>query len=93
MQTTLDLLREGYIVHLPLDAITSMWEVDREAAVERFRGLQGEGVVFTSAESVMFELVGDASKPEFKKCIPLVKVHAAAKKKAAGVGDSTASKL
>ena len=81
LQTTLDLVREGYVVHLPVDAVTSMWPVDREGAMERYRGLAGHGVVLTSAESCMFELIGDASKAEFKKMVPLVKEYAAAKKK------------
>ena len=101
MQTTLDLLREGFTVHLPLDAISSMWAVDRQAAVQRYSGLQqsGVGCVLTSAESAMFELVADASKPEFKKMVPLVKEFAAVKKRleeagaGAAVDSATSSKL
>lgn len=81
MQTALDLLRYSdveYTVHLPLDAITSMWALDLEAAVERWQGLP---LVLTTAETAMFELVGDASKPYFKPLMPLVKEYAAVKLK------------
>ena len=91
LQTALDLLREGYVVHLPVDAVTSMWAVDREVAMERYRCLAHDGVVLTSAESVMFELVADASHPHFKKMMPFVKEYAAVKKRAADV--TTTSKL
>ena len=91
LQTTLDLVREGYAVHLPVDAVTSMWAVDREGAMERYRGLAPHGVVLTSAESCMFELVGDASRPEFKRMVPLVKELAAAKKKASEAAQAAAA--
>ena len=91
LQTALDLLREGYVVHLPVDAVTSMWALDREVAMEKYRCLAHDGVVMTSAESVMFELVADASHPQFKKMMPYVKEYAAIKKKAADV--TTTSKL
>ena len=81
MQTALDLLRHQdveYTVHLPLDAITSMWALDMEAAVERWQGLP---LVITTAECAMFELVGDASKSTFKPLMPLVKEYAAVKLK------------
>ena len=81
MQTALDLLRYRdveYTVHLPLDAITSMWALDKEAAVERWQGLP---LVITTAECAMFELVADASQPFFKPLMPLVKEYAAVKLK------------
>lgn len=81
MQTALDLLRDSeaeYTVHLPLDAMTSMWALDMEAAVERWQRLP---LVITTAECAMFELVGDASKPYFKPLMPLVKEYAAVKLK------------
>ena len=92
MQTTLDLVREGYTVHLPIDAVTSMWPIDREGAMERYRGMANDGVILSSAEGCMFELVGDATKAEFKKMVPLVKEYAAVKKKAME-GGTAASKL
>ena len=81
MQTALDLLRfpdVEYTVHLPLDAITSMWALDMEAAVERWQGLP---LVITTAECCMFELVSDASKPYFKPLMPHLKEYAAVKLK------------
>ena len=93
LQTALDLLREGYTVHLPLDAVTSMHAVDREGALERFRALAREGAVLTSAESVAFEFVGDASKADFKKIVPFIKEHATTKKRLATGGAETPSKL
>ena len=81
MQTALDLLRHAeveYSVHLPLDAITSMWALDMEAAVERWQGLP---LVITTAECAFFELVGDAANPAFKPLMPHLKQYAAVKLK------------
>jgi len=85
MQTTLDLLRLGYHVHLIVDAITSMNQIDRDGALERFRALSattfnnGAVLTLTTAESALFELMSDASRPEFKKVVPLIKEYALAK--------------
>lgn len=99
LQTTLDLLRGGYVVHLPLEAIGSQNECDRAAALERFRAEaarvqpSGGAIVFTSAESVVFEMFKDATHPQFKTLMPATKEFGAAKKGGIAPSATQASKL
>lgn len=69
-QTVLDLLRQGYTVHLCADAIGSRRPSDRDLAIERMRQA---GAVVTSAESTIFELIGQAGSDAFKKILKIVK--------------------
>ena len=64
LQTCLDLLDRGYTVALCLDAISSRREIDRQAAVDR---LVQAGVVPTTVEAVLFELLADVDSPAFKE--------------------------
>jgi nicotinamidase-related amidase len=68
-QTTLDLLAAGVRVFLPLDAVGSRYDIDRETAVRR---MERAGAVPTTAEAVAFEWVGDATHPQFKAVSRLV---------------------
>lgn len=85
LQTALDLLRDGYQVHVVVDAVSSQTTIDREIAFER---LKAEGMraaapgslVLTSAESIIYEIIGDAQHPLFKSIVPAIKDYAAAKK-------------
>ena len=74
-------------MYLPLDAVTSIYPLDREYAFNRFLSLAAQSdihLTISSAESVMFELIGDAAKPDFKKLIPQLKEYASIKKKYTG---------
>jgi nicotinamidase-related amidase len=68
-QTALDLLDAGLHVFLPVDALTARSAVDHDAALRR---LEQAGAVPTSAEAVAFELLADASHPQFKAVSKLV---------------------
>merc|ERR550534_1408482 len=70
LQTCLDLLAAGYEVYLPTDAIGSQRSEDRTRALAR---LDKSGASLTTAESVVFQWVRDAKKPEFKKIQPAIK--------------------
>ena len=69
-QTALDLLARGIDVHLVADASSSRCQIDRHLALRRLRNA---GVVITTAESTLFDLVKDAKAPEFKPISPLVR--------------------
>lgn len=69
-QTVLDLLREGYTVHLCADATGSRRPFDRDLAIERMRQA---GAIVTSTESTIFELLGQAGTEAFKKVLKIVK--------------------
>lgn len=70
LQTCLDLLAEGFQVHLVIDAISSRRKLDHEAAIDR---MEQAGVILTSTESALFELLERAGTPEFKQISQLIK--------------------
>jgi nicotinamidase-related amidase len=70
LQTCLDLLHAGYVTGLVVDAIGSRRPVDRDTAVLR---LIQAGVVPTTVESVLLEMVGEAGTPLFKSILPVIK--------------------
>jgi nicotinamidase-related amidase len=67
--TALDLLGSGYHVYLPVDAVASRYPVDQEFALRR---LERAGVILTTSETCVFEWVGGADHPRFKKVSALV---------------------
>ena len=69
LQTVLDLLESGYQVHVPITATCSRSDSNRDNALSR---MQQAGAILTNVESVLFELVRDASAPEFKAISKLV---------------------
>jgi nicotinamidase-related amidase len=70
MQTSLDLLAEGFQVHLVLDAVSSRKKLDHEMAIDR---LVQAGIIPTTIESVLFELMVQAGTPEFKQISQMIK--------------------
>lgn len=69
-QTALAGLREGFDVHVVADACCSREDEAHELALTR---LAHAGAVITTAESVAYELVGQAGTPEFKSLLEVVK--------------------
>lgn len=70
LQTTLDLLSKGYGVFVIRDAVSSCNRQEVPTAVERMRLA---GATVTSSESALFELMRDASHPNFKQISGLIK--------------------
>ncbi|MCI0493874.1 hydrolase [candidate division KSB1 bacterium] len=70
LQTSLDFLAEGFQVHLVLDAVSSRKKHDHEMAIDR---LTQTGVIPTTIESVLFELLIRADNQEFKQISQLIK--------------------
>jgi nicotinamidase-related amidase len=69
-QTAHDLLAHGYKVHVPEDGVCSRREVNWRAGLEKMRQ---SGVVVTSTEAVIFELLGCAGTDEFREVLKIVK--------------------
>ncbi|KAJ8036583.1 Isochorismatase domain-containing protein 1 [Holothuria leucospilota] len=69
-QTAIDLVTRGLDVHVVADATSSRSMMDRMFAFERLRQA---GVIVTTSEAVMFQLVGDKENPKFKEVQALVK--------------------
>jgi len=70
LQTALDLLSRGFQVHVPRDAVSSRKALDYETGLER---MARAGVVLTTVESVLFELLERSDTPEFKPVTSLIK--------------------
>lgn len=68
-QTALDLLVQEIQVHIPKDAVSSRKELDYQTALER---MSNAGVVLTSVEALLFELLQEAGTPELKEVVKLI---------------------
>jgi len=69
-QTAHDLLSENYEVHLLTDCVSSRFTQDKETAL---RKMQASGVVPSSVEMALFELMRDAKHEQFKEIQDLIK--------------------
>ena len=69
-QTVRDLLRGGFSVFIPQDAIVSRTEENRQVGL---RLCEKAGATVTSTETVLFDLLGVAGTPEFKELAPLIR--------------------
>ena len=63
-------LESDYTVHVVADAVCSRTPLDNDVALDRLRAA---GVIVTTSESVMYEAVGRAGTPEFKRLLEIVK--------------------
>lgn len=70
IQTTKDLIANGHDVYLITDAISSVNSREKPIALDRAKQL---GAQVTTCESLIYEIMQDASIPEFKQIIKLVK--------------------
>jgi nicotinamidase-related amidase len=69
-QTALAALREGYIVHVASDAVSSRTEWNWKIGLERMRAA---GAVVSSTEMMIYELMRSSSSPAFKEMLPHLK--------------------
>jgi nicotinamidase-related amidase len=69
-QTAHDLLERGVEVHVARDAVTSRSAENRDLGLEK---MVSAGVVPTSVETALFELVGGAGSDDFKAVQRIVK--------------------
>jgi nicotinamidase-related amidase len=69
-QTALAALREGYIVHVASDAVSSRTEWNWKIGLERMRTA---GAVLSSTEMMIYELIGSSASPLFKEMLPYLK--------------------
>ena len=70
LQTALDLKKAGYNVILMADCIDSRKEYDKKIAIKR--AIQ-EGILVSTYESVLFDLLDGADSPKFKEISRLIK--------------------
>ncbi|HCS54915.1 isochorismatase family protein [Rubinisphaera sp.] len=69
LQTAYDLQSLGYEVLLPVDAIESQNQIDRDVAFTR---MSNAGMALTTVESILLECCETADHPEFKRISRLI---------------------
>ena len=69
-QTALAALREGYLVHVASDAVSSRTEWNWKIGLDRMRAA---GAVISSTEMMIYELMRSSSSPAFKELLPHLK--------------------
>lgn len=70
MQTCIDLLDAGFIPILITDCTSSRKESDKEISLIR---MANHGTIFSTSESILFELMGSATHPAFREISKLIK--------------------
>ena len=69
-QTALDLLAENFQVQVGVDVVSSRKELDYRTALER---MSKAGVILTTVEAALFELLEVSGTGEFKEIARLIK--------------------
>jgi nicotinamidase-related amidase len=69
-QTALGALRDGYLVHVASDAVSSRAEWNWKIGLDRMRGA---GAVISSTEMMIYELLRASSTAAFKELLPYLK--------------------
>src|SRR6266700_5888783 len=70
MQTALGALRDGYLVHVASDAVSSRTEWNWKIGLDRMRAA---GAVISSTEMMIYELMRSSSSAAFKELLPYLK--------------------
>jgi Amidases related to nicotinamidase len=69
-QTTRDLVKAGYNVHVVKDAVCSRFKENHQSGLQLMKDV---GAVITNTETVLFDLIKVAGSPAFKIISPLLK--------------------
>ena len=70
MQTALGALREGYLVHVASDAVSSRTELNWRIGLDRMRSA---GAILSSTEMMIYELLRSSGAPAFRELLPYLK--------------------
>jgi nicotinamidase-related amidase len=70
MQTALGALREGYVVHVASDAVSSRAEFNWHIGLDRMRAA---GAILSSTEMMIYELLRSSGAPAFRELLPYLK--------------------
>ena len=70
MQTALGALREGYLVHVASDAVSSRTELNWKIGLDRMRAA---GAILSSTEMMIYELLRSSGAPAFRELLPYLK--------------------
>ena len=70
MQTAMGALREGYLVHVASDAVSSRTELNWQIGLDRMRAA---GAILSSTEMAIYELLRSSGAPAFRELLPYLK--------------------
>jgi len=70
MQTALGALRDGYLVHVAADAVSSRTELNWRIGLDRMRAA---GAILSSTEMMIYELLRSSGAPAFREMLPYLK--------------------
>jgi nicotinamidase-related amidase len=70
MQTALGALREGYLVHVASDAVSSRTQLNWQMGLDRMRAA---GTILSSTEMMLYELMRSSGAPAFKELLPFLR--------------------
>jgi len=70
LQTAIDIADMGLRTFFVTDCVSSRRESDKMMALERAKA---EGIILTTSESVLFEILNDSKSPNFREISKLVK--------------------
>src|ERR1700747_809365 len=70
MQTALGALRDGYLVHVAADAVSSRTELNWRIGLDRMRAA---GAILSSTEMMIYELLRSSGAPAFRELLPYLK--------------------
>ena len=70
MQTALGALRDGYLVHVAADAVSSRTELNWRIGLDRMRAA---GAILSSTEMIIYELLRSSGAPAFREMLPHLK--------------------
>jgi nicotinamidase-related amidase len=70
MQTALGALRDGYLVHVAADAVSSRTELNWRIGLDRMRAA---GAILSSTEMMIYELLRSSGAPAFREMLPHLK--------------------
>jgi len=70
MQTALGALREGYLVHVASDAVSSRTELNWRIGLDRMRSA---GAILSSTEMMIYELLRSSGAPAFRELLPYLR--------------------
>jgi nicotinamidase-related amidase len=70
LQTVLAALREGYLVHVASDAVSSRTEWNWHVGLDRMRQA---GAIISSTETIVYELLRSSGTEAFKEMLPYLK--------------------
>src|SRR6202158_265975 len=70
MQTAMGALREGYLVHVASDAVSSRTELNWRIGLDRMRAAGG---IFSLTQMIIYELLRSSGAPAFRELLPYLK--------------------